>query len=121
MELNLGPISIRSFSGNNWSSLELAFVTNRHGGMARRETALRSEFKSEHLIDAVGRENPADSFECPDTGTIFFGKIVELGDGIHMITAKEVYTRALFERAVKKGLADAESATKAVKNKPATA
>lgn len=110
-QFDLGPLSFRLYSGQNWTHAELAFVTNRNGGMARRETAINAGFKSEHLIDALGKENPADTFECPDTGTLFFGKIVQTPTGMHTISAKEVYTRALYERACKQGLQQAEQAT----------
>jgi hypothetical protein len=114
MEINLGPISARFYSGNNWTHAELAFVSNRNGGMARRETAVSTGFKSDHLIDVVGKDNPADSFECPETGTLYFGKIVQSPTGVYTISAKEVYTKALYSKAVKQGLAAAETATEAV-------
>lgn len=114
MELNLGPISARLYSGSNWTHAELAWVTNRNGGMARRETAINAGFKSEHLLDTVGKDNPADSFECPETGTLYFGKIVQTPTGVYAISAKEVYTKSLYTKAVKHGLAAAESATELV-------
>jgi|GEM_PF-2159687 hypothetical protein len=114
MELNLGPLSARLYSGSNWTHAELAWVSNRNGGMARRETAINAGFKSDHLIDMVGKDNPADTFECPDTGTLHFGKIVQTPTGVYAITAKEVYTKALYSKAVKQGLAAAESATEVV-------
>lgn len=111
MELNLGPISARLYSGTNWTHAELAWVSNRNGGMARRETAINAGFKSEHLLDAVGKDNPADSFECPETGALFFGKICQSPTGVYAISAKEVYTKSLYTKAVKHGLAAAETAT----------
>ncbi len=118
MELNLGPISARLYSGSNWTHAELAWVTNRNGGMARRETAINAGFKSEHLLDAVGKDNPADSFECPETGTLYFGKIVQTPTGVYAISAKDVYTKALYTKAVKHGLAAAETATELVSADP---
>lgn len=111
MDISLGPIDLRFYSGNNWSTCELAFVSNRNGGMARRETAINAGFKSEHLVDAIGKDNPADVFECPETGTAYFGKIVNGPTGVHAISAKEVYTKALYAKAVKTGLLEAEKAT----------
>jgi hypothetical protein len=120
VEINLGPISARLYSGNNWTHAELAFVSNRNGGMARRETAVSAGFKSDHLIDMVGKDNPADSFECPETGTLYFGKIVQTPTGVYAISAKDVYTKALYTKAVKQGLAAAESATTEKAAEPVT-
>ena len=114
MELNLGPISARLYSGTNWTHAELAWVSNRNGGMARRETAINAGFKSEHLIDAVGKDLASDTFECPDTGTLYFGKIVQTPTGVYVISAKDVYTKAIYTKAVKHGLAAAETATELV-------
>lgn len=121
MDLNLGPFALRAYSGDNWSHLELAFITNRKGGMARRETALRGGFKSEHLIELVGTDNPADVFEDPSTGTPYFGKVVQGPAGTYVISAKEVYTRALYEKACKQGLQQAEAATASLQAAPAAA
>jgi len=111
MEFNLGPISARLYSGTNWTHAELAWVSNRNGGMARRETAINAGFKSEHLIDVVGKDLASDTFECPDTGTLYFGRIVQTPTGTYVISAKEVYTRAVYEKVCKEGLQAAESAT----------
>jgi hypothetical protein len=115
MDLNLGPISLRLYSGKdrgkNWTHLEAAWVSNRNGGKARRETAVAASFKSEHLLEMAGKDNPADTFTCPDTGTVFFGKIVQTPTGVYAISAADVYTKSLYTKAVKQGLTDAESAT----------
>lgn len=111
MNIKIGPFALRYFSNDNWSSFEAAIVTNANGGMARRETALRASFKSEHLLDALGKDNPADTFTCPESGTIYYGKIHQTPAGTYVISAREVYTRALYERACKEGLAQAEAAT----------
>lgn len=121
MELNLGPISARLYSGKNWTHAELAFVSNRNGGKARRETAVSAGFKSDHLIDMVGKDNPADSFECPETGTLYFGKIVQTPTGVYAISAKDVYTKALYTKVVKQGLAAAETATTPPQSEPEAA
>lgn len=110
MKIELGPFALRYFSGDNWSSLELAMVTNPNGGMARRETALRGSFKSEHLLEALSQENPADSFVAPD-GKTYYGKIHQTPAGTYVISAKEVYTKELYSNAVKHGLAQAQQAT----------
>jgi hypothetical protein len=119
MDLNLGPFALRLYSGDNWSHVELALVTNRNGGQARRETALRGGFKSEHLIEAIGTDNPADSFEDPRTGTLYFGRIVQTPSGTYTVSAKQVYTRCLYETACKQGLQQAEAATAALEPQPA--
>lgn len=123
MELNLGPISARLYSGSNWTHAELAWVSNRNGGMARRETAINAGFKSDHLTDIAGKDLASDTFECPDTGTLYFGKLVQTPTGTYVISAKEVYTRAVYEKACKEGLKQAESATTAIgaQAAPATA
>lgn len=113
-ELKLGPVALRCYSGSNWTHLELAFVTDGNGGMARRETAINAGFKSEHLLEAVGTENPADAFTCPTTGQTYYGKIMQTPTGVYAISAKEVYTKALYSKAVKQGLRAAESATETV-------
>ena len=118
MELNLGPLSLRYYSGNGWSHAEAAFVSNRNGGMARRETAINAGFKSEHLTEALGKQNPADTFTCPETGETYYGKIVNGPSGVFTISAKEVYTKALYSKAVKSGLMAAETATTAVALEP---
>lgn len=112
MELNVGPFALRINSDrNNWTNAELAFVSNRNGGTARRESAIRAGFRSDHLIDMVGKDNPADEFICPTTGQKFFGKIVSTPSGVYAISAKDVYTKSLYTKACKEGLQAAESAT----------
>lgn len=118
MELNIGPLSLRYYSGNGWSHAEAAFVSNRNGGMARRETAINAGFKSEHLTEALGKQNPADTFTDPTTGETYYGKIVNGPAGVFTISAKEVYTKALYSKAVKNGLMAAETATTTVEVQP---
>lgn len=118
MNLSLGPLRFRAFSGENWSHIELACVTRPEGGLARRETAVRAGFKSEHAIASLGADNPADTFECPTTGTLYFGKIVKQGNSVHAISAKQVYTSALMTKVEKAataaGLKAAEEAKLAI-------
>jgi len=110
MELNLGPIRLACVSGRNWTYLEAGIVTNR--GAARRETAISAGFKSEHLLEATGKDNKADVYTCPDTGKEYYGKIVQAaGGGAHLLTAKEVYTKALYDTAVKTGLKAVDDTT----------
>lgn len=91
MELALGPIDICFYSGSNWSSFKLGFVTNRDGGAARRESAIRGSFKSEHLIEAVGTENTADVAII--NGKTYHGRIVRGLDGDHVLSALQVAAR----------------------------
>lgn len=111
MNIEFGPFAFRLFSGENWTSVELAMATNKNGGMARRETALRGSFKSDHLLEALSKDLPSDTFTCPETGTTYYGKIAQTPTGTYVISAKEVYTRAIYERACKEGLKQAEAAT----------
>lgn len=93
MQISLGPIDIRFYSGKGWSSGELAFVTARKAGQAQRETALRTSFKSEHLTEVFGDEDPTDSFQAPD-GQTYYGRVTSGFDGdAHVITAEQVYAR----------------------------
>jgi hypothetical protein len=118
MNLSLGPLRFRAFAGDNWSSVELAYVSRDEGGLARRETAVRAGFKSEHAIASLGADNPADTFECPNTGTLYFGKLVKQGNAVHAISAKQVYTAALMAKVEKDataaGLRAAEEAKLAI-------
>jgi hypothetical protein len=111
MELNLGPIRLACVSGRNWTHLQAGWVTNRYGGAARRETAISAGFKSEHAIEMAGKDNPADKFTCPDTGKEYFGKLIQTPTGVYVLSAQEVYTKALYTQAVKAGLNAAEAAT----------
>lgn len=117
--LSLGPVDLRFFSGDNWSHAELAWVSNRNGGMARRETAVKGSFKSDHITDMIGKDLPSDTFECPETGTLYFGRIVQAPGGVHVISAKQIYTKAIYQKAVKQGLSKATSATAALEPTPA--
>ena len=115
MKFQLGPLDFRFYQGtdndHSWTNAEIAFVTNRHGGKARRETAIRAGVRSDHLVDMIGKDLASDTFECPETGTLYFGKIVQTPTGVYAISAKDVYTKALYTRVVKQGLAAAETAT----------
>jgi hypothetical protein len=109
------PIRFRVFTADNFFSAELALVTRPNGGLAKRETAVRVGFRSDHLVQLAGIDNPADTFECPDTGTLFIGKIVNTPDGVLAVTSRELYTEALIARAAK----DAVEAVRTVKAKAA--
>jgi hypothetical protein len=111
-EFNLGPLTFRAYSGENWSHLELAIASNPKGGMARRETAVRLGFKSEHLIQMQGKDNPNDSLATPE-GNIVFGKVSVTPAGVFVLSAQEVYALGLYQQSVKNGLLAAESAAAA--------
>jgi len=115
MLYKFGPVDLRCYQGTHeedskWTTFELAFVTNREGGLARRETGVRLGFRSDHLTEATGRENPADTFTDPVSGQIFTGKIVSAPTGVYAITAKEIYTAWLLDEARQNGLTDAANA-----------
>lgn len=99
MELFLGPLDIRFYSGDNWSSFKLGFVTNRNGGAARRESAVRGSFKSEHLVEALGEENTADVAIV--NGKTYYGRVVQGIDGPHTLSALQVAARQEYEATIK--------------------
>lgn len=100
MILNLGPIEFRLASGNNWSTAELAFVSAKKNGLAQRETAIKTGFKSEHLIEVFGEDNPADTVKVGDV--TYAGKVVPGLDGEqHVITAEQVAARAQRAEAIR--------------------
>lgn len=114
MELSIGPIDLRFFSGDNYTRFEVAAVTNRKGGMARRETAINIGYKSDHWTEAFGRDNPNDRYVTPD-GNIIFGKIsFTPGGGVHVLSAAQVYAASLSKEALK------AAATEAAKVEPVT-
>lgn len=90
MELNLGPIALRHYSGKGWSFAEIAFITAKNGGLARRESAVHAAFKSEHLTEMLGQENPNDKFIAPD-GTVYYGKVHVVGGAVNVISAEQVF------------------------------
>jgi len=116
MNIHLGPFALRYFGeAGVWSSLELAYVSNRHCGLARRESALRFSFKSEHCIEAFGLENPADVFTADD-GSVTYGRIVIHRGNASVLSAEQIYTANLLRKArqaarkvAEAGLADASS------------
>ena len=109
MKFSLGPIDIRFYSGQNWSNFELALVTARKGGMAQRETAVRTGFKSEHLIEVFGEDDPTNAFTAPD-GTTYFGRTVKAIDGdAYTVPAEQVCARRQRTEAIRQGLLHAES------------
>lgn len=100
MKFSLGPFELRCYSGSNWSNLELAFVTARKGGCSQRETAVKTGFKSEHLIEVFGEDNPADTLKVGDV--TYTGKVVPGFDGEqHVITAEQVAARAQRAEAIR--------------------
>jgi hypothetical protein len=114
MKLSLGPIDLRFYSGQNWSNFEFAFVTARKGGMAQRETAVRSGFKSDHLLEVFGEDDPTDAFTAPD-GTTYYGKVSSGLDGdVHNIPAKSVYARKQRADALRQGAKNAEYAGRVI-------
>lgn len=114
MKLTLGPLDFRLYSGSNWTNFEFAFVTARKGGMAQRETAGRLGFKSDHLVEVLGEDDPTDVFTAPD-GTTYFGKVAAGFDGdVHNISARSAYARKQRADALRQGQKAAESAGKVI-------
>lgn len=108
INLNFGPLTFRAYSTDKWTHFGAAWVTGRNQGLAYRETAIEGGFRSDHITEGVGRDNPADVFECPETGTPVFGKIVQGPTGVYTISAREVYTKTAINKAVRDGLRGAE-------------
>ena len=101
MQLSLGPLELRFFSGQNWSSFELGLVTARKAGQAQRETTLRTSFKSDHLLEVFGEEDPTDQLTTPD-GEVFCGRVSPGIDGdAHTISAEAVYAAHLRKQALR--------------------
>lgn len=99
MNIHLGPFALRYFGeGGLWTSLEIAVISNRHCGLARRESAFRFSFKSEHCIEAFGLQNPADAFTAAD-GSVTYGRIVIHRGHAYALTAEQVYTANLLRQA----------------------
>lgn len=106
MEINCGFLSARVYRGKGWWSAVGAVVTNRGCGLAERESAIRLSAKSEHLTDLTGKDNPQDTFACPVSGELFYGKT-----GFSPLSAQQVYAATLIQRAKAVGLKDAKAAT----------
>ncbi len=81
MEINLGPLSFRAYNDSSFGDAVIGY-TGKHG----LETAVRAGIRSQHLTLAQGKDNPDDSFICPNSGKTFFGKT-----GLSNVSAKEVY------------------------------
>ena len=112
-QLSFGPVEVRFFSGQNWSNLELAWITARKQGLAQRETTLRCAFRSEHLLDIAGTENHDDALTV--NGTTYFGRYSQGADGvIHALSAAQVAARALRIEAMQQGLKEAHRAAVAI-------
>jgi hypothetical protein len=110
MKLSLGPIDIRFYSGQNWSTFEVGLVTARKAGMAQRETALRTSFKSDHLLEVFGEEDPTDQITTPD-GEVFCGRVTPGIDGdAHVIPAEAVYAAHLRRQALREAAKVAKAA-----------
>lgn len=119
MNIHLGPFALRYYGeAGIWSSLELAIVTSRHCGLARRESALRCSWKSEHAIEAFGLENPADAFTAAD-GSITYGRIVIQRGHAYAISAEQVYSGNLLRQARRAAREAAEAGLSGSASQPA--
>jgi len=108
MELKLGGLFFRHYSGGNWTHLELGVVTHPNGGLARRESAVQVGFKSEHALERFSVDNTADRFIAPD-GSITYGRICVQGTNTYSLSAEQIYTARLMERTLRAARQQAES------------
>jgi hypothetical protein len=52
MDIGIGPLRLRMYSGEGWRSLELA-VSTPLKDCPRQETAIRASLRADHLRNAV--------------------------------------------------------------------
>lgn len=109
----IGPFEFRTYSnvtGRNWTDVEFAFVTGRtKAGFSERETSFRTGFRSDHLLEAFGEDNPDDQVTV--NGTTYFGKTAAGFDGNdHVLTAQQVSTRAEYLKALQESRKQARRA-----------
>jgi hypothetical protein len=110
MQISLGPIDIRYFSGQNWSTFEVGLVTARKAGHAQRETTLRTSFKSDHLLELLGEEDPTDQYIAPG-GEVFCGRVCAGIDGdAHTLSAEAIYAGHLRKQALREAAKNAKAA-----------
>lgn len=124
--LSLGPIELRFYSGdtaildpanqgtptNGWTNLELAFVTGRdNAGFSTRETAIKTGFKSDHLLEMTGEEDTSDTVVV--NGTTYHGRLARGLDGRnHVLTARQVAAKTEAAKALKESKRLAAQAAK---------
>jgi hypothetical protein len=108
MDIKCGPAFVRFYSGDNWSRFELGVATRAQAGLARRETALLLGFKSDHALERLSVDNPADRFIAPD-GSITYGRLCIQGSRHYALSAEQVYTARLFDQAERRARRLAES------------
>ncbi len=113
-QLDLGPFSARIGGGQGWSQLDLSFWTNRNAGMAARETAVRLGFKSDHLLELTGQNNPHDTYITPAGDTVYGKVAITAGGAVHVLTAQQVYAEQVRKDATKAGLSAASGAAAAI-------
>lgn len=108
--LSFGPLEFRTRTTGNWTEVDFAFVTDRtKSGWATRETAIRTGFKSEHLLELTGEEDPTDTVTID--GTTYCGRVAKGIDGqVHRLSAKHVATKAAYRKALKEAKAAAHRA-----------
>lgn len=109
------PIEIHAYSGsagpgdNNWSFLKASLVTGRDAGLVRRETAVQAAFKSEHLLELVGEDDPTDTYTTP-SGTTYTATV--WGED-HRLSAQQVAARAEHQAAIRAASKQAKVAAQA--------
>tara|TARA_B100001996_G_scaffold184471_1_gene141043 strand:+ start:633 stop:1118 length:486 start_codon:yes stop_codon:yes gene_type:complete len=104
--LEFGPLDVDYLAGSNWTKFRLMLVTNRNCDKARRETGVELGFKSEHLLDVVGVDNPADSFV--HEGQTYYGLIYKLGKAVHSLSAEQRFSSQLAKQVAEMSPQDKE-------------
>ena len=108
-QINIGPFSARIGGGDNWSQIDLGVSTNRNGGMAARETAIRIGFKSDHLLALTGKKNPNDTYITPE-GEVVHGLVsITPGGAVHVLSAAQVYAEQVRKGIIGKALESASA------------
>jgi hypothetical protein len=108
------PIEIHAYSGNavpggnNWSFFKASLVTGADAGLVRRETAVQAGFKSEHLLELVGEDDPTDTHTTPD-GTTYTATV--WGED-HRLSAQQVAARAEHRAAIRAASEQAKAAAR---------
>jgi len=87
--INLGPIRVSFFNDPEYRNLRLNYK-GEHGLVTGTQVGVRSQ----HLTLAKGEDNADDTFECPDSHKIYFGK-----KGFSPIKARQVYAIEMAEKA----------------------
>lgn len=102
--ISLGFVELRyaaNETGTNWTDATLAFVTDRNeAGLSTRETAIRCGFRSDHLLELIGEDDPSSTKVV--NGTTYYGRRASGPDGkVYTLTADQVAAKAEYNKAMK--------------------